>query len=411
MVTMFQSSKKPLAKAVHVFAEASDAKWVPLNKSFITLATIVLRAAADRINVANISMTLRCITHQGYRHLLLTGEEQDDTISALGAVEDFIISNEVMSSDSGSPSDAHEAVSIAIDYQGKCLGYLVATLFDATKASAVSARRFKSGAMDPAQIELSLGEVAKDIVSIIKRYETRYRAIFIYGDQYYWIGNSLALRKLDQSIEQLERVIQPVLIRGDKGTGKNIAARTLHSLRHKNILPFIESSCQEWQDSAAMTILHALYAYAQGGTLYLRNVDKLSPGNFKALQQFWAEKYLDVNSVGEADGVGIMLSVSCHDYVAAPELMTWLAEFTHELPLPNLTERREDIKDLVRFYIREYTLAIEFDFSDEAWLVLQTFNWRGNVDQLKRVVEKVALLANEPLVQVGLLEAVLKDSV
>lgn len=411
MITMFQSSKKPLAKAVHVFDEASDAKWVPLNKSFITLAAIVLRAAADRIQVANISMTLHCITHQGYRHLLLAGEEQDDTISALGAVEEFIIANEVMPPVADKQANTQEVVSFVIDYQGKSLGYLNATLLDAAEASAANTRKIRPGRIDSAQIQLSLAEVAKDIVSIIKRYQTRYRAIFIYGDQYYWIGNSLALRHLDQAIEQLERVVQPVLIRGDKGTGKNIAARTLHSLRHKNILPFIESSCQEWQDGAAMTILHALYAYAKGGTLYLRNLDKLSADNFKALRQFWAEKYLDVNSVGEADGVGIMLSVSRYDYAASPELMDWVTEFTHELALPPLAERREDIKDLVRFYIREYTLAMEFDFSEEAWQLLETFDWQENVDQLKRVVEKVALLVREPRVQVSLLEAVLKDSV
>lgn len=405
---MFQSSKKPVAKAVHVFDEASDAKWVPLNKSFITLATIVLRAAADRLNIANIAITLRCITHQGYRHLLLAGEEQDDTISALGAVEEFIISNEFTPASLTKDAAAKGPVSFAIEYQGKRLGHLVATLFDTATASS---RKLRPGPVDLEQIELGLADVAKDIVSIIKRYQTRYRAIFIYGDQYYWIGNSLALRKLDQSIEQLERVIQPVLIRGDKGTGKNIAARTLHSLRHKNILPFIESSCHEWQESAAMTILNALYAYAKGGTLYLRNVDKLSKVNFKALREFWAEKYMEINSADEADCVGIMLSVSCQDYTASAELTEWLSEYTHELALPDLNARREDIKDLVSFYIREYTQTIEFDFSDAAWQMLQSFHWRDNVDQLKRVVQKIALLVETPLVQVDLVEAVLKESV
>lgn len=402
MITMFQSSKKPMAKAVHVFDETSDAKWVPLNKSFITLAKIVLRAAAERLNVANIAITLRCITHQGYRHLLLAGEEQDDTISALGAAEEFIISNEMISDNELENSST--ILSVPIDYQDKRLGYLVTKLFDGTET-----RTANSHEVELTQLENSLADVAKDVVSIIKRYQTRYRAIFIYGDQYYWIGNSLALRQLDQKIEQLERVIKPVLIRGNKGTGKNIAARTLHSLRHKSILPFIESSCHEWQENAATTILQALYAYAKGGTLYLRNIDRLSETNFRALQQFLSEKYMDIDPYGEADNVGIMLSVSQYHYAASPEVAEWLNQNTHELVLPDLTERKDDIKDLVRFYIREYTLDVTFDFTDESWKILENFSWRDNVEQLKNVIKKIALVIEEPLVQVSLLESMLKD--
>jgi hypothetical protein len=96
MISVFKSPKsnKPLAKAVFAFDEQSGAKWVPLNKSFITLAKIILQAASERMNIKSIAITLRCITHQGYRHLLLANEEQESTASALGSLEEFIISNE-----------------------------------------------------------------------------------------------------------------------------------------------------------------------------------------------------------------------------------------------------------------------------------------------------------------------------
>ncbi|HWV16166.1 MAG TPA: sigma 54-interacting transcriptional regulator [Cellvibrio sp.] len=397
MVTLFQPSRnyKPLAKAVHVFDEASDAKWVPLNKSFTTLVKIVLRAAADRLHVANIAITFRCITHQGYHHLLLAGEEYNDTISALGAVEEFIISNEPASDD-----ELGDGLSVSIDYQGKCLGYITPRLF---------AQGERKVQVNSQQLERGLEDVARDIVSIIKRYQTRYRAIFIYGDQYYWIGSSPALHQLGQNIEQLECERKPILIRGNKGTGKNIAARSLHSLRYKSILPFIESSCHEWQDGAASSILQALYAYAKGGTLYLRNVDRLSESNFKALQQFW----LDSNNVGEyygdAESVGIVFSVSRYHYAALPELTEWLGLHTRELLLPDLKARRVDLQDLVRFYVREYARSMEFDFSEAAWQLMQDFDWKENVDQLRGVIQKIALRVEEPLVQVSLLESILKE--
>jgi transcriptional regulator of acetoin/glycerol metabolism len=404
MISIFQAPKsnKPVAKAVYAFDEQSGAKWVPLNKSFITLTKIILHSAAERIGVSNIAVILRCITHQGYRHLLLAGDESDNTSSALGSLEEFFISNE----DSLTPMNERfsnlDSVSVSMDYQGQRLGYLLATIpgADFIEHSSKLSLRF---------IEAELQGVASEIGSIITRYQTRYRAIFIYGDQSYWIGNSASLRELDKRIEELKDVVKPILIRGNKGTGKSIAARSVHCSRHKGILPFIESSCNEWQDGAAATILQALYAYAKGGTLYLRNIDSLSANNLRVLQRFWSTIKKELVSKGASESVGIIFSVSRKHYANTPELSDWIKENTVELVLPDLSERREDLRDLVSFFIRDYTLSTTFDFTEHAWRLLEAFNWRENVDQLKRVIQKVALVAEEPLVTVSLLEPLLRD--
>lgn len=404
MMSIFQSPKtnKPVAKAVYAFDEQSGAKWVPLNKSFVTLAKIILQAAAERMGVSNIAVTLRCITHQGYRHLLLVGAEHDSTTSALGAVEEFIISNE----DSLTPLRERfshlDTISVSMDYQGQRLGYLLATLPDADFIEQ-SARR------SPRVLEAELHLVASELGSIITRYQTRYRAIFIYGDQTYWIGNSTALRYLDRQIEQLRDVTKPILICGNKGTGKSIAARSIHCSRHTSILPFIESSCNEWQEGAAASILNALYAYAKGGTLYLRNVDSLSTNNFRILQKFWETAKDDLVTKGRENSVGIIFSVSRKQHAKDFGLGGWLKENTIELQLPDLSERKEDLRDLVSFFINEYKLSVEFDFTEHAWRLLEAFVWRDNVEQLKHVIQKVAMVVEEPMVSVSLLEPLLRD--
>ncbi len=404
MISIFQSPKsnKPVAKAVYAFDEESGAKWVPLNKSFITLAKIILQTAAERMGVKGIAVTLCCVTHQGYRHLLLGGALSNDTTSAFGAVEEFIISNEDSLTPMRERFSQLDTVSVSMDYQGQRLGYLLATLPE-TDFIEQAMRR------PPRVIEAELQMVASELGSIITRYQTRYRAIFIYGDQSYWIGNSAALRQLDKRIEQLRDVTKPILIRGNKGTGKTIAARSIHCSRHQGILPFIESSCNEWQEGAASSILQALYAYAKGGTLYLRNVDTLSGNNLRILQDFWETIKKDFAVKGSAEAAGIIFSVSRKHYSNAYDLNEWLKETAVELPLPDLGERREDLRDLVNFFIQEYTLSVEFDFTEHAWRLLEAFNWRENVDQLKRVIQKVALVAEEPLVSVSLLEPLLKD--
>jgi transcriptional regulator of acetoin/glycerol metabolism len=404
MISPFQTSKsnKPVAKAVYAFDEQSGAKWVPLNKSFITLAKIILQAAAERIGVSNIAVTLRCVTHQGYRHLLLKGNEPDSTTSALGLVEEFIISNESAITPTAERFSHMDTISVSMDYQGQRLGYLLATLPEADFID-------QAVKYSPRVIEAELHVVASELGSIITRYQTRYRAIFIYGDQSYWVGNSAALRQIDKQIEQLRDVNKPILIRGNKGTGKSIAARSLHCSRHQSILPFIESSCNEWQEGAAASILQALYTYAKGGTLYLRNVDRLSLNNFRVLQRFWETIKQERVTKGAADSVGVIFSVSNNYFFKEFEMAGWLKENTIELQLPDLAQRREDLRDLVSFFIREYTLAADFDFTEHAWRLLESFTWRENVDQLKRVIQKVALVIEEPMVSVSLLEPLLKD--
>lgn len=400
MISLFKNNKstKPVAKAVYALDEQSGAKWVPLNKSFITLMSMVLHTAAERIGISHLAVTLRCIHHQGYRHLLLAGDDLGPTGSALGLVEEFIITNEQDIAPTTELIKSEDTISVPIDYQGQRLGYLLAIIAKEQQATQA-----------PRVIESELHMVVAEINSIVTRYQTRYRAIFIYGDQNYWIGNSAALRQVDKRIEQLKDSRQPILIRANKGAGKAIAARSLHCSRHQGILPFIESSCNEWQEGAATSVLQALYSYAKGGTLYLRNVDALSQNNFRVLQRFWATLKREYASKGLDESVSIIFSVSGKHFSREFEMASWLKDNTLELQLPDLVERKEDLRDLISFFIKEYKLSVDFDFTEHAWRLLESYSWRENVDQLKRVIQKVALVAEEPLISVSLLEPLIKE--
>ena len=77
---------KPVAKAIHPLNQAANAKWVPINKSFITLTRIILNAALERFGLVNIAITLRCVTQQGYRHLILVNDDRDIQIAAVDTI-------------------------------------------------------------------------------------------------------------------------------------------------------------------------------------------------------------------------------------------------------------------------------------------------------------------------------------
>lgn len=404
MIALFQAAitPKPLARAIHKFNQSATAKWVPVNKSFITLTKIILRSAVERLNLAHAAITLRCVTHQGYRHLVLVNDAQDLHMAATGQVEEFIISTQEANSTPFEDFVAATAFSLPLNFkqpQGQLqrLGYMVV---QAAPEVATSGELIKRE-----QLTKDLALVADEIVRTIGRYQTRYRAIHIYGDQSYWIGNSKALRHLDQRIDQLAKGSNPVLIRADKGSGKVIAARSLHCLSRADTAPFIESDCKEWEEGTAETILRSLHTYANGGTLFVRNVDALSPESFQSLRNFWLQAVTARFDGG--DSVRLILSVSACNYeVAAPQAQ-WLTQHTRELCLPDLAARRDDIRDLAQFYIREFALGSEFDLTEDAWRVLEAAEWRGNVEQLKALIKKLALVANDELVAADELRAVL----
>lgn len=399
MIALFQAAitPKPLARAIHKFNQSATAKWVPVNKSFITLTKIILRSAVERLNLAHAAITLRCVTHQGYRHLVLVNDEHDLHLATTGQVEEFIISTQEANSTPFEDFVAETAFSLPLNFkqpQGQLqrLGYMVVQ----TVPDVVVKRE---------QLTKDLVLVADEIVRTIGRYQTRYRAIHIYGDQSYWIGNSKALRQLDQRIDQLAKGINPVLIRADKGAGKVIAARSLHCLSRVDTAPFIESDCSEWEEGAAESILQSLHTYANGGTLFVRNVDLLSSGSFQCLRNFWLE-----TASAQFDGsysVRLILSVSEYDYEIAVPQAQWLAQHARELCLPNLAERRDDIRDLAQFYIREVALGAEFDFTEEAWRLFESADWPGNVEQLKTVIQKLAPIVSGALVSASELQSIL----
>lgn len=384
MIGLFKAAvTKPVARSIHKFNQSSTAKWVPVNKSFITLTKAILRAACQRFNLSQMVITLRCVTHQEYRHLLLANSDKDLQIAEGLHLEEFIIAAEDHPGASGAILAAETALSLPIDFKpergnSQRLGYLVAQHQSADES-------------DQKQLLKDLESVADEIVRTIGRYQTRYRAIHIYGDQAFWIGNSNALRQLDQRMDQLAKGIFPVLVRADKGTGKVIAARSLHCLSRPEFAPFIESDCKEWEQGNAANILRSLHSFANGGTLFLRNLDALTERNFLYLQDFWRHA-----ARAEFDGgpsLKFVLSVSATHCNLKPEMQDWLVRHTRELLLPTLSERREDIRDLTQFFIREYAVAEAPSLTEEAWALLESAPWPGNVEQLKQVIKTLVLVA------------------
>ena len=384
MVALFQMviNNMSYQPSIHKTKPSVIAKWVPVNKSFITLCKIILRSAVERLGLSHAAITLRCVTHQGYRHLLLVNDERDLHLAAAGPVEEFFISTQDANLSPFEDFIADAAFSVALNFCApkgtpQRLGYLVVQAGPGIT-------------LQQAQIDQQLQELADEIINIIGRYQTRYRAMYLYGDRHYWVGNSSALRQLDQRIDLLAKGNQPVLIRGNKGSGKIIAARSLHCLSSPHTAPFVESDCKDWAVGTAAKVLHSLQNSATGGTLFLRNVNMLFSADFQALRNFWrlvASNYYE----GRQD-LRLVMTLSRKDTELASYQAHWLTQQTQELLLPDLSERREDLRDLAQFYLNQFSLTGDCDLTEAAWQLWETSDALTNVEQLKTVIQKLTLM-------------------
>ena len=386
MIAFFQvvSSYKNRVRSTRKFNQSSVPRWVPVNKSFIALIKLILRAAAARLEVEQLAVTLRCLNHQGYRHLLLSEDTQDLFVAASGGVEEFIISTQEANASPFRNFDAEVALSLPINFNlqdGKAprLGYLVVQLAPAARASEEARKE---------QVRRELMLVIEEIVRVISRYQSRYRSIHWYGDHSFWVGNSEVLRQLDQRIDLLAKRNCPVLIRADKGTGKIIAARRLHDLTCNASAPFVESDCREWEEDAVANMLQSLRSCAAGGTLFLRNIDSLSAKSQQALRHFCLQ-WMAASRRGNRLGLVFSLSSAAIEPVEIG--LSWMTHFVQPLFLPSLRERWDDLQDLTRFFIGELALKQELNLDESAWQLLEAQTFPRHVESLKDLVKRLAL--------------------
>jgi transcriptional regulator with AAA-type ATPase domain len=389
--TSNQTSGKTLA-----FSKDNLNKLVPIDSSFITTVKAILHAAVERLHLVNAACMLRAISDQHHRYLVIGEDLSGVELISADAEEEFIVSTELPMAPRNTRLTTHELMSIPINMNDQRLGYLLAS----TRSAAISTGELQAG----------MAQLAHELLCLVQRYQTHFRIMAAYGRQPYWLGTSEALRKLDQLIAKLADAPMPVLIRGEKGTGKLLAARALHCHNRTDYTPFIESSCEEWDSATVGKILPELWAYAKGGTLFLRNIDRLEPEGFALLQDFWSSKSAlrDQDHQDQSDKslhTHLLVTLSCEPLVlgTCDTLAPWLDFNFLELRLPRLQERRDDIRMLGQYFIEECFLDIKFDFSEDAWQILEAYSWPKNVQQLKRLIQKLAIMVEQPVVSAPLL--------
>ena len=237
------------------------------------------------------------------------------------------------------------------------------------------------------------------------------------------IGSSPAFREMLAVLEKIAGYDASVLITGETGSGKELAARAIHYLSTRRDKPFIPVNCGALPDHLIENELFGhsrgaytdaresqvgLIAQAEGGTLFLDEVDALSAKAQVSLLRFLQDgQYRPLGSSRTLYAQVRILAASNVDLARQVEDGRFRADLhfrlnVMELPVPPLRERAGDAELLARHFIAEaacrYRLpAKELHPDTLEWLASQP--WPGNVRELQNRIQREFLLADEPVLR------------
>jgi two-component system nitrogen regulation response regulator NtrX len=232
------------------------------------------------------------------------------------------------------------------------------------------------------------------------------------------VGHSTAINQLRQTIERVGPANSRVLITGAPGSGKELAARSIHEASTRASGPFvvinsatiapetmeIELFGVEGKDGAGRKV--GALEEAHGGTLYLDEIaDMPKETQSKILRVLVEQNFQRVGGLTRVHVDVRIISSSARDLAALIADGSFREDLFHRLAVvpvrvPSLSERREDIGELIAFFMEQVSMTSGMPkrvIADDAMAVLQSHDWPGNIRQLRNNVERLMILvAGDP---------------
>ncbi|MBC8317043.1 MAG: sigma-54-dependent Fis family transcriptional regulator [Desulfobulbaceae bacterium] len=233
------------------------------------------------------------------------------------------------------------------------------------------------------------------------------------------IGSSTPMKELLSMVRRVSGTPWSVLIRGETGTGKELVARLIHELSPRMGAPFIELNCaavpenlfeselfghEKGSFTGASSQRKGRFEVSQNGTLFLDEVGEL-PVNLQAkLLRALQEKR--ISRVGSEKEIEIDVRVLA---ATNRDLKKMIADggFREdlyfrlnvlEINVPPLRKRKEDIPQLVDFFLEKYGLN-DIHFAPEAMDFLVRYDYPGNVRELEHLVQRTVTLSRGNIIR------------
>jgi two-component system, NtrC family, nitrogen regulation response regulator NtrX len=236
------------------------------------------------------------------------------------------------------------------------------------------------------------------------------------------VGESLAMRQLREQVALAAPSNGRVLIYGENGTGKELVARTMHSLSRRRNGPFVEVNCaaipEELIESelfghvrgaftGAVADRRGKFEMADGGTIFLDEIADMSLKTqakvLRVLQEQTMEQVGGTARIKVDARVLAATNKDLHTEIRAGNFREDLYFRLNVIPVfvPPLRERPEDIPLLADHFMAEF--AREYGrrpkrFDQGAQSTLQHYMWPGNVRELRNVIERLVIMVPGQLI-------------
>jgi len=239
--------------------------------------------------------------------------------------------------------------------------------------------------------------------------------------KYQMVGESPALKKIQDMIEKVASSDARVLITGPNGAGKELVAHAIHAQSDRNKGPMIEVNCAaipselieselfghvKGSFTGAIKDKQGKFELANNGTIFLDEIGDMSLiAQAKVLRALQESKVSPVGSDKEIKVDVRVLAATNKNMQAEIEAGRFREDLYHrlsviEIYVPPLEERKEDIKMLVEHFAKiiadEQGNATKV-FDPEAIKSLENFNWTGNIRELRNIVERLIILGGSPV--------------
>ncbi|MBV0892016.1 sigma-54 dependent transcriptional regulator [Paracoccus sp. Z118] len=226
------------------------------------------------------------------------------------------------------------------------------------------------------------------------------------------LGQSAPFRRLRDNLDKVARSNGRVMLTGEPGAGKELAARYIHAHSNRTDAPFVTVPCATIEpermeevlfgrESAERGVEPGLLEQAHGGVIYFDEVADMPLGTQPKILRVLTEQQFQRS--GGTDKVRVdlrVISSTTRDLPVEIEAGRFRQELYDRLnvvpiAVPSLADRREDIGVLAQHFIAQFNATQGLplrDLPDDTVTVLHTMRWPGNIRQLRNVIERVLIL-------------------
>jgi len=237
------------------------------------------------------------------------------------------------------------------------------------------------------------------------------------------VGTTPQMQRVHQLVQKIAPTDSTVLILGETGTGKELVARRIHDLSHRESGPFVTVNCGALQQNlveseffghrkgaftGADTPRKGLLEVANGGTLFLDELGELDKAMQVKLLRFLESG--EIRRLGENDAFRVDVRVVCATNRDIQHMVDdgsfredlYFRVNTFEIYLPPLRERKGDIAALSQFLIARHLKRPDAPAGILAPATIEAlvnYHWRGNVRELANALEHAVILSDHKSIQ------------